>query len=139
MDEGRRGAAWIFTLAVLIGGLVSAVVDLGLFMVDDSCPQWEDEGTMAAPGSPYSQVMCGPGTEPPFTWAVVIGVAVAALLAVVLVRRGPVALLSARLGWALVLMLVPALMIGLLHVTLPQDCLSGRTESGNCGRDRELR
>ena len=139
MDSGRRRAGWIFTLAVLIGGLVAAVVDLGLFMVDDSCPQWEDEGTMAAPGSLYSQVMCAPGTEPPFTWAVVVGVAVAALLAVLLARRGPVARVISRLGWALVLMLVPALMVGLLHLTLPQDCLSGRTESGDCGRDRELR
>jgi hypothetical protein len=139
MDSGRRRAAWIFTLAVIIGGFVAAFVDLVLFMFDDSCPQWEDEGTMAAPGSLYSQVMCAPGTEPPFTWAVVIGTVVAALLAVLLVRRGPVARLAARLGWALVLMLVPALIIGLLHVTLPQDCLSGRTESGDCGRNRELR
>jgi membrane protease YdiL (CAAX protease family) len=139
MDSGRGRASWIFTLAVIIGGLVAGAVDLVLFMYDDSCPQWEDEGTMAAPGSLYSQVMCAPGTEPPFTWAVVIGTVVAALLAVLLVRRGPVARVTSRLGWALVLMLVPALMVGLLHLTLPQDCLSGRTESGDCGRDRELR
>ena len=63
MDEGQRRAGWIFTLAVIIGGLFAAFLDLVLFMYDDSCPQWEDEGTMAAPGSLYSQVMCSPGTE----------------------------------------------------------------------------
>ena len=139
MDDGRRRAGWIFSLAVLLGGVVAAAVDFGLFVVDDSCPQWEDEGTMAAPGSPYSQVMCGPGSEPPFAWAVVIATVVAALLAVLLVRRAPVVRMASRLGSALVLMLVPALVVGLLHVTLPRDCLTGRTESGDCGRDREQR
>ena len=138
MDEGQRRAGWIFSLAVILGGLAAAVADLGLFVADDSCPQWASEGTMAAPGSPFSRLMCGP-EDPPFVWGVVVGVAVAALLAVLLVRRGPVARVVSRLGWAGLLMLVPPVLVGLLHLTLPLDCLSGRTESGDCGRDRELR
>ena len=138
MDEVRRRACWIFSLAVLLGTLAGAVADLGLFVSDDSCPQWASEGTMAAPGSPFSHVMCGPG-EPPMIWAVAIGFVAAALLAVLLVRRAPVARVAARLAWAALLMLVPTLIVGLLHVVLPEDCLSGRTESGDCGRDRELR
>ena len=137
MDEGRRRACWIFSLAVLLGTLAGAVADLGLFVSDDSCPQWASEGTMAAPGSPFSHVMCGPG-EPPSgrsrsaSWSPRCSPSCSYVE-----HRSP----GWQLGWRgrRSLMLVPALIVGLLHVTLPEDCLSGRTESGDCGRDRELR
>ncbi|HET7689787.1 MAG TPA: hypothetical protein VFK41_05395 [Nocardioidaceae bacterium] len=130
----RRRAA----LAVLaVGCAVAFLGDLALYTFDDTCPQWEDEGPMAAPGSPYSRVMCGPGDEPPFVWACYAGVVLAVAAVIPLVRR------RLRPGLARVLMvlvlIIPISVIGLLHVSLPRDCLTGRTDSGDCGRDRELR
>ena len=133
-----RAVQVLAPLTLVTGGAIALVADLVLFMVDDSCPQWEDEGPMAAPGSPYSTVMCGPGTEPPFVWAVYAGLALAAGLAVfVLLRRGQ--RLTRALPWLALLLVGPTLLVGLLHVVLPQDCLSGRTPTGDCARDRETR
>ncbi|HSE10262.1 MAG TPA: hypothetical protein VLB29_16495 [Nocardioidaceae bacterium] len=133
-----RAVRILAALSFVAGSTLSFLADLLLFMVDDSCPQWEDEGPMAAPGSPYSLVMCGPGVEPPFVWAWYAGVGGALAVGVlVLARRGD-RVLRALPGLALVL-LGPALLVGLLHLTLPQDCLSGRTAAGDCARDREKR
>ena len=124
--------------AFLAGSALSFAVDLVLFMVDDTCPQWEDEGSMAAPRSPYSRVMCAPGGEPPFVWAWYVGIALAALLVIwVVLRRSDRP--GRALPWLTVALVGPSMLIGLLHVTLPRDCLSGRTETGACSRDRELR
>ena len=122
----------------LAGCTISFAVDLLLFMVDDTCPQWEDEGSMAAPHSPYSLIMCEPGAEPPFVWAWYVGIALAAGLVLwALRRRGD--RLARALPWLTVALVGPSVLIGLLHVTLPRDCASGRTETGVCSRDRELR
>src|SRR5688572_9234258 len=78
---------------------------------------------MAAPGSPYSRVMCGPGDEPPFVWAWYAGAELAVIAVVPLVRRG------LRPGLARVLvvlvLIIPVSVIGLLHVSLPRDCRTG--------------
>ena len=123
--------------ALVAGCLLSLAVDLALFTFDDTCPQWEDEGPMAAPGSPYSLVMCGPGVEPPWVWAWYAGIPVAAGLVWLAVRRARRA--RAAAPWLVLALLAPSLLIGLLHLTLPRDCLSGRTASGDCSRDREAR
>lgn len=129
-----RGAA---LAALAVGCAVAFLGGLALYTFDDTCPQWEDEGLMAAPGSPYSRVMCGPGDEPPFVWAWYGGVVLAVIAVVPLVRRG------LRPGLARVLvvlvLIIPVSVIGLLHVSLPRDCRTGRTDSGDCGRDRALR
>lgn len=130
---GRRAAL----AALAVGCAVAFLGDLAPYAFDDTCPQWEDEGTMAAPGSPYSRVMCGPGNEPPFVWGWYAGVVLAAGAAVVLVRRR-LRPNVARVLMVLVL-IMPVSAIGLLHVSLPRDCLTGRTDSGDCVRDRELR
>ena len=135
-----RLAGSVALVACAIVGIVSAVLfDGWLWANDDSCPQWEDEGPMAAPGSPYAVVMCGP-LDPPLVWAVLIAAAVgvvALVLGLARWRRG-----GGVLAWfatAGVVLAGPGVLVGLLHVSLPEDCLTGRTEAGACGRDRELR
>lgn len=132
-----RSARLAALAALAVGCAVALFGDLTLYTFDDTCPQWEDEGPMAAPGSPYSRVMCGPGDEPPFVWAWYAGVALAVVAVVPLVRRR----MRPNLAKVLVVLvlIIPMSVIGLLHVSLPRDCLSGRTDSGDCGRDRELR
>ena len=133
-----RAVPVLAALTLVLGCASAVTADLVLFTFDDTCPQWEDEGSMAAPGSPYSQVLCGPGTEPPFTWAVYAGCALAAaLVAVVLVRRRDSA--ARAVPWLALALVGPTLLVLLLHVTLPRDCASGRTETGDCSRDREMR
>ena len=116
-DTGKRAllvAGW------LLGAVGGAAASLGLFMVDGTCPQWEDEGISAAPSSPYVRIMCSPTTqEPPFVLVVPL-VAVVALAALTwwlgrLPRTWPRAATA-----TLALALVPALLVGLLHVTLPK-------------------
>ena len=128
---------WAALAALAVGCAVAFLGDLALYKFDDTCPQWEDEGPMAAPGSPYSRVMCGPGDEPPFVWAWYAGVGLAVVAVIPLVRRR----LRPSLARVLVVLalITPISVIGLLHVSLPRDCLTGRTDSGDCGRDRELR
>lgn len=128
-----RALAWA---SVVLGCAASFVADGLLFVFDDSCPQWEDEGTMAAPHSPYSLVMCAPG-EPPFTWVWLLGVLVAVASAVLVVRRHDRVLRA--LPVLLVALVAPTLLVGLLHTVLPQDCLTGATRQGDCTRDREMR
>ncbi len=136
--SASRGVQVVTPLALLVGCALVYAADLMLFMQDDSCPQWEDEGSMAAPGSPYSVVMCGPGLDPPFVWAVYAGLALAVVVSVfVLLRRSTT--FTRAVPWLGLVLVGPTLLVGLLHLTLPQDCLSGRTESGDCSRDREMR
>ncbi|NYG56611.1 hypothetical protein [Nocardioides perillae] len=126
-------------VALVLGCAAALVGGVALYAVDDSCPQWEDEGSMAAPGSPYSLVMCGPGAEPPLVWASYAAVGLAVAAAVPLLWRR-VRVRSRVAGLLVLVVLVgPVSLIGLLHVGLPRDCLSGRTESGHCSRDRERR
>lgn len=64
----------VAVVTLLVGATAAFAADLVLFMNDDTCPQWEDEGPMAAPGSPYSLLMCGPD-DPPLVWAAYVGIA----------------------------------------------------------------
>ena len=135
MQWGRVTRAIGLIGCALLGIVGAVVADVSLWANDDSCPQWEDEGPMAAPSSAYSAIMCGP-QDPPVVWALLIA-AVAGLVVLVLGitrwrrRRGVL------LGLAVVI--VPSLVVGLLHLTLPKDCSSGRTETGACSRNREMR
>ena len=134
---GARTAVLWTAWAVGAAALLSAAVTLWRF--DDSCLQWEDEGPMAAPHSPYSLVMCAP-QDPPVTWSVLVSaVAGAALVGLLLRRRRASGRRTLLAAGALGLVVAPALVLGLLHLTLPLDCLTGTTETGSCSRDRERR
>ncbi len=124
-------------VALLLGCVAAFLADLQLFARDDTCPQWEDEGPMAAPGSPYSLLMCGPA-DPPLVWAWYAGVLLALALAVALLVRPPRRRLVGT-GLVVLLLVGPTALIGVLHVSLPRDCLSGDPDSSDCVRDRELR
>lgn len=132
-----RTSRALVVVALLLGSFTGFAADLLLFMRDDTCPQFEDEGPMAAPGSPYSLVMCGPG-EPPFTWVTYAGCLLALAVAVALLLRPPARRLAVT-GSTLLVLVLPTAVVGVLHLTLPRACLSGDTTSSDCVRDRELR
>jgi heme exporter protein D len=96
-----------------------------------ACPDDESEGPSAAPGSPYAALVCV-GGDGSFPWVWVAVTAAAALVAVLAVVRDRRPLL-----WSLVLLVGPAALLAVLQVTVPKDCLSGRTPTGDCARDRE--
>ncbi len=135
-------------MALLLGGIASLALIVAFTVFDDPCPGYDDEGSMAAPDSPYSQVMCDPAmvlelsrtTQVPIPMALLISTAIAVTAAALLVWRRPrmPARRSLAAGVAGVLLLQPFVVV-VLNYTLPRDCLSGRTETGECGRDRELR
>ena len=135
-------------MALLLGAL-AAVALLVLFTTfDDPCPDFEDEGQMAAPNSPYSQIMCDavvtlepvPMEQITVPGVLFISTAAALTVATLLVWRRP-RLASRRVlvGGVIGVLIVQPLVIVALQYTLPRDCLSGPTDAGDCGRDRELR
>jgi hypothetical protein len=132
--RGRRLGTFLLWLAWLVGSVGGAIGAQVLYRYDSSCPQWDDEGRSAAPGSLYAQLMCS-DREPPFTWAVAIGIGIGLVLTIVLLRQPRRDLLGSITG-ALALLLVPAVVVGILHIALPRDCFSGRTDGGECARDR---
>ena len=103
---------------------------------------------MAAPGSPYTQVMCEPTmtlelssmTQVALPAAALIASVFAVTAATLLVWRRPriTARGSVAAGLVGVLLIQPVVVVALQYM-LPRDCLSGRTAAGECGRDRELR
>lgn len=136
---GVSGKRALLALTWVVGAVGGAAASLGLFMAHSPCPQWEDEGRMAAPHSPYGLIMCSPQTqEPPFV--VVVGLAALVALAALIwwFARTPRGWPRAG-GAAFALLLGPALLVGILHLTLPQGCLGGTASSGSCSRDREQR
>lgn len=133
----RRLSRALAVLALLVGCVAGFAASLRLFMVDDTCPQFESEGPMAARSSPYSTLLCGPA-DPPLVWAAYAGFLLALALAVALLVRPPVRRAAGVALLTLVLVL-PALTIAALHVSLPRDCLSGERDTFGCFRDRELR
>lgn len=125
------------SLALLVGCAAGVLYDLRLFSRDDTCPQWEDEGPMAAPGSPYSLLLCGPD-DPPLVWATYAGCLLALAVAGLVLLRPPVRRWVGA-GLALLVLVLPTATVAVLHETLPRDCLSGDPDSADCVRDRELR
>jgi hypothetical protein len=123
-------AAAVVTLAV---GLAVALVAFAV-AVPENCPWYDDEGTTAAPGSPYSAVLCGSTGDP--VWALlVVGLAsvVLAVAVVVGARRlsqAPWIALGLLAAGPLVLMVV-------LTSTLPQGCLGGDDGTERCETNRE--
>lgn len=110
------------------------------------CPDFDDEGPMAAPDSLYTNLMCPVETFPAPIVLMPAGSLglLAALVPVGLVRRGRRPGSSPANGRTIAIWLVGALVMQPLVVlvaqyTLPRDCLSGRTPTGECSRERELR
>lgn len=153
-----RGRSRLVTAAAvaafLVGGVLALVLVVGFTAFDDPCPDYDDEGTMAAPDSPYSTLMCDTRPLPwmpemetvgvPLVLAVagIIGLLVA-FVPVALVRRGRRAGRPARRRtvalWLAGVLVVQPLVVLAAQYGLPRDCLSGRTPSGECSRDREVR
>lgn len=136
----------LLAVAVLVGAVLAVLGDLVLYTVDDTCPQWEDEGPMAAERSPYSVLMCNPSSlgstplfdGPPLVLVVPLAVLAGLLLALLLGRRRSVGRGRVAASY-LVGVFVPVLLIGLLHLALPRYCLTGSPDSPGCVRDREQR
>ncbi len=135
-------------VALLLGGLISLALVAAFTVFDDPCPGYDDEGSMAAPGSPYATVMCEPVAtlelsrtdQVPVPGVLLISSIVAVAAATLFVWRRPGVASRRSLAAGLVgVLLVQPLVVVVLQLALPRDCLSGRTATGECGRDRELR
>lgn len=134
--------------ALLVGGFAAVGLMVAFTVVDDSCPAFEDEGPMAAPSSPYSQVMCDGAVvfeplpmeqisvPPALLISASVGLVGATLVAWRRPRNGARRVLV--VGAVGVLVLQPLLIVALQYA-LPRDCVSGRATAGECSRDRELR
>ena len=150
--ERPAARSWRTTSAVVVvlvlGVLAAAALLVRFIVIDDPCPDYEDEGPMAAPGSPYAQLMCRaavtlepvPMEQVALPGALLVAAVVASVAAVLLVWQRP--RLTSRpilaTGFVGVLVVAPLLVIALQY-TLPRDCLSGRTDAGECSRDRSSR
>lgn len=151
-DEVRQVRGWVRVLvagvALLAGGIAAVVLLVAFTVVDDSCPAFESEGPMAAPDSPYSQVMCDgavvlepiPMEQISLPPALLVSTAVAVVGAAMVVWRRPRSRPRRFLaGGAIGVLVLQPLLIVTLQYALPRDCLSGPTAAGECSRDRELR
>lgn len=131
-------------MAFLIGGLMSMTLSLSFYPVG-LCPDFDDEGPMAAPNSPYTILMCSVETFPaPIILVFAAGLGLlAALVPVGLVRRRRAgSRRSSRrtiVVWLVGALVIQPLVVLAAQYTLPRDCLSGRTPTGECSRERELR
>ncbi len=144
----RWGTGVAALLALLVGVVAAAALLVKYTWIDDPCPDFEDEGSMAAPGSRYAQLMCraavtlepAPMEQIELPWALLAGAAAGAVGAIVLVWRRPRIASRAAVVAGLICVLVgPSLLVVALQYGLPRDCFSGRTDSGECSRDRENR
>ncbi len=144
----RRATIAASLAALLLGGLVSLALVTAFTVFGDPCPGYDDEGTMAAPASPYARAMCAPAftlelgrmNQVPVPAVVIVSTALAVAAATMLVWRRPRLASRRSLAAGLVgVLLVQPLVVVALQVALPRDCLGGRTAVGECGRDRERR
>ena len=155
-EGDRRGAVAVTVAAAavawIVGGVVAAALMMRFTVVQDPCPGYDDEGTMAAPGSPYARLMCDGkqlalAPDEVLTVPAVLVLAgalglLAAVVALALARRhhrpGSHRRRSVA-GWLLAALVAPVVVVLLAQLALPRDCLSGRTTTGACSRDREMR
>lgn len=128
---GRRLLRWLPLPAAAVGVVLAGITWALLSFDAIACPDDESEGSSAAPGSPYAALVCTDDGGS-FAWVWIAVAALAVVLAVVAVARD-----RRPLVWAVVLLVGPAALLAVLQLTIPKDCLSGRTETGDCARDRE--
>ncbi|MGA8847042.1 MAG: hypothetical protein WB471_10550 [Nocardioides sp.] len=143
----RRGTGLAAVVALVVGLIAAAALLAKYTWYDDPCPDFDDEGMMAAPGSRYAQLMCRaavtfepvPMEQVELPWALLGSAAVAAIGVTVLVWLRP-RLSRAAAGLGLVgVLIAPSLLVVALQHGLPRDCASGRSDAGECSRDRESR
>ncbi len=144
----RWGTGLAAVLALLLGAGAAAALLVKFTWFDDPCPEFEDEGSMAAPGSPYAQLMCRavvtlepvPMEQIELPGSLLIAVGLAAIAALLLVWRRPRLTVRGSLTAGIIgVLVVPPLLVVALQYSLPRDCLSGRASTGECSRDRESR
>lgn len=107
--------------------------------LDELCPWYDDEGTMAAPRSLQGRLVCGDSGVSGTYWLLVVGAVAVALLAALalwLCRRTTLAVMAVLLA-----ALVPA---GLAETSLRLDGSCSKAQwkeygDAGCQRDRELR
>ena len=124
--------------AVALGVLIGWVATY-FDRLDERCPWYDDEGTMAAPRSLQGRLVCGDSGVSETYWIVVTGViAVGALAALSfwLVRRTPLAVVA-----VLLTALVPA---GMAEVSLRLEDSCSKAQwkqygKEGCEQDRERR
>ncbi len=149
MSPGQRGVHVVGAgVALLLGAFAATALLIAFTVVDDPCPGYDDEGAMAAPGSPYARVMCEsvvtlepvPMSQIHVPAATILAAGAAVVAAALLVRLRRRLATGARMAAALagLFLLQPVLVLALQH-TLPHDCLTGRQSAGECARDREAR
>ena len=134
--------------AWFIGGCAAVALAVAFTVFDDSCPGYDDEGSMAAPESAYARIMCepvvtltpSPMSEIPIPAVLLVTWALASTGAAWVILRQRRTSTRRHIAAALtgVLLLQPLLVLAAQY-TLPRDCLTGRTATGECSRDRELR
>ena len=148
----HRPRRWVVAIlgvvASVLGGFAALALLVAFTVLDDPCPSFEDEGPMAAPGSPYARIMCEPAvtaavtpmTQIPVPAVLLLSAGIALAATPLLVWRRPRIAARRYLAAGLVgVLLVPPLLVVVLQHTLPRDCLSGPTATGECSRDREQR
>ncbi|GAA4087275.1 hypothetical protein ACFFOS_20415 [Nocardioides kongjuensis] len=140
--HGRTWWATVLTVVLLHGaGLAILAGWAGRYFdpLDERCPWYDDEGTMAAPRSLQGRVVCGDSGVSGTYWLVVVGVMAVALLAALafwLCRRTTLAVVAVLLAG-----LVPA---GLAEASLrlEDSCSAAQWKQygkAGCEQDRELR
>ncbi len=128
---GRRLLRWLPLPAAAAGVLAGGIVWVRIWFDVVGCPDDMSEGRSAAPGSPYAAFVCADDGSS-FTWLWIAVAVVAAVLAVLAVLRD-----RRPLVWSLALLVGPAVLLAGLQLAIPKDCATGRTETGDCSRDRE--
>jgi hypothetical protein len=145
-DAGAgRGRAWWSTLLVVVVlhaaglGILAAWTGRYFDRLDERCPWYDDEGTMAAPRSLQGRLVCGDSGVSGTFWLAVMGsmaVLLLVALALWLCRRTPLAVVAVLLA-----ALVP---VGLAEVSLRLEDSCSKAQwrqygAEGCEQDREVR
>ncbi|TNM48214.1 hypothetical protein FHP29_02705 [Nocardioides albidus] len=120
-------------------GILAAWIARYFDRLDERCPWYDDEGTMAAPRSLQGRLVCGDSGVSEVYWLLVVG-AVAALMLVALALW-----LVRRTAWAVVAVLLAALVpVGIAETSLRLEDTCSKAQwaaygAEGCETNREAR